>query len=59
MDALIGSLDGKKVIRSTIHGEPSEAERLSRVLARTLLRSGGDRILKDIRTEIPNEVFTA
>ena len=59
MDALIGSLDGKKVIRSTIHGDPSQAETLANTLARTLLQSGGDRILKDIRTEAPAEVPAA
>ncbi|MGA9363214.1 MAG: hydroxymethylbilane synthase [Bacteroidota bacterium] len=59
MDALIGSLDGKRVIRSTIHGDPSQAETLAKTLARTLLKSGGDRILKDIRTEVPSEVSTA
>jgi len=59
MDALLGSVDGKRVIRSTIHGDPSQAETLAETLARTLLKSGGDRILKDIRTEVPSEVSTA
>lgn len=59
MDALIGSLDGKKVIRSTIHGDSWQAETLAKTLARTLLKSGGDRILKGIRTEVPSEVSTA
>jgi hydroxymethylbilane synthase len=55
MEALIGSLDGKKVVRSTIHGNPSEAERLARALAKTLLRGGGDKILREIRAETPAE----
>jgi hydroxymethylbilane synthase len=59
MDAVIGSLDGKKVIRSTIHGDPLQADTLANTLARTLLQSGGDRILKDIRTEAPTEVPAA
>jgi hydroxymethylbilane synthase len=58
MDALIGSLDGKKVIRSTIHGDPSQADSLAKTLAHALLRSGGDRILKEIRTETPIEIPT-
>jgi hydroxymethylbilane synthase len=57
MDAFIGSLDGKKIIRSAIHGAPSGAEKLSATLAKTLLLSGGGKILKEIRplalSEIP------
>jgi hydroxymethylbilane synthase len=56
MEALLGSLDGKKVIRSTIHGDPSQANALAKMLARTLLHSGGNRILKDIRAGTPREV---
>jgi hydroxymethylbilane synthase len=55
MEALIGSLDGKKVVRSTIHGVPSEADGLATALAKTLLRGGGDKILREIRAETPAE----
>jgi len=56
MDGLIGSLDGKKLIRSTIHGDASQADALAKTLARTLLQSGGDKILREIRAETPSEV---
>jgi hydroxymethylbilane synthase len=59
MEALIGSLDGKKVVRSAIHGDPSEADRLATALAKTLLRGGGDKILREIRDEAPREVPVA
>jgi hydroxymethylbilane synthase len=59
MEALIGSLDGKKVIRSTIHGDPSEAERLATALAKTMLRGGGDKILREIRDEARREIPVA
>lgn len=57
MDAFIGSLDGKTVIRSTIHGEPPRAKPLAVTLAETLLRGGGIKLLREIRpfslTEVP------
>jgi hydroxymethylbilane synthase len=56
MEAIIGSLDGKKVVRSTIHGNPSEADRLATALAKALLRGGGDKILREIRDGAPREV---
>jgi hydroxymethylbilane synthase len=59
MEALIGSLDGKKVVRSTIHGDPSEADRLATALAKTLLRGGGDKILREIRVGALREVPVA
>jgi hydroxymethylbilane synthase len=59
MKALIGSLDGKKVVKSTIHGDPSEADRLATALAKTLLRGGGDKILHEIREGTTREVPVA
>jgi hydroxymethylbilane synthase len=59
IEALIGSLDGKKVVRSTIHGDPSEADRLATALAKTLLRGGGDKILREIRAGARREVLVA
>jgi hydroxymethylbilane synthase len=59
MEAIIGSLDGKKVVRSTIHGDPSEADKLATALAKTLLRGGGDKILREIRDGAPRELPVA
>jgi hydroxymethylbilane synthase len=59
MEALIGSLDGKKVVRSTIHGDPSDADRIATALAKTLLRGGGDKILQEIREGTTKEVPVA
>ncbi len=49
MDALIGSLDGKKILRGSIKGNPDEAENLGIQLAKTLAESGGKEILDQIR----------
>ncbi len=49
LDAFIGSLDGKKIIRGKIHGSPDEAESLGKSLAKTLFESGGKEILQSIR----------
>ena len=57
MEAFIGSIDGKTLIRSTIHGDPANANDIARILAETLLQGGGEKILREIRpsthTEIP------
>jgi hydroxymethylbilane synthase len=49
MDAMIGSLDGKKYLRGKIHGDPGQSERLGTELAKMLYESGGDKILEEIR----------
>ena len=49
MDGVVGSLDGKSVIRGKIQGMPENAEAMGTQLAETLLHSGADRILRDIR----------
>ena len=49
MDGLIGSLDGKKILRGKIAGKPEDAENLGRQLAKTLAESGGKEILDSIR----------
>jgi hydroxymethylbilane synthase len=59
LDALIGSLDGKKVVRGKIQGPPEQAEELGKELAKTLYKSGGDKILERIRGTIPGERPTA
>ncbi len=50
LDAMVGSLDGKKVVRSTIEGDPAEAETLGRELAGRLLAEGAEDILRQIRS---------
>jgi hydroxymethylbilane synthase len=49
LDAMIGSLDGKKIIRGSIHGELEQSEKLGATLAETLYRSGGKEILEQVR----------
>lgn len=53
LDALVGSLDGRTIVRGLIHGEPSNARRLGEELAEQLLRAGADRILEAIRALRP------
>jgi len=50
LKAIVGSLDGRRVVRGKVHGSPGEAETLGRRLAETLLLGGADRILREIRT---------
>jgi hydroxymethylbilane synthase len=49
LDAMIGSLDGIKMIRGKIHGRLEDSEKLGEQLAQTLLESGGEKILEEIR----------
>lgn len=56
LDAMIGSLDGKKIVRGKIHGTLENAEKLGEQLAKILLESGGDTILKEVRSSQPAEV---
>ncbi|MGB2869993.1 MAG: hydroxymethylbilane synthase [Bacteroidota bacterium] len=51
LDALIGSLDGKRVIRGKISGRPSDSEKLGISLAVELYGKGGREILEEIRAE--------
>ena len=55
MDAMVGSLDGARVVRGHAEGNASEAESLGRSLAETLLRDGADTILATIRGSTLNE----
>ena len=50
MDGMIGSLDGKKILRGKIHGPPGDSESLGRQLAQALYKSGGKEILDAIRS---------
>jgi hydroxymethylbilane synthase len=49
LDAVIGSLDGKKLIRGSLHGSPDDAGDIGERLAKTLSASGGKAILEEIR----------
>lgn len=51
----IMSLDGKEIVRKVFIGKLKDAKSLGRKLAEEVLSSGGDRILKSIRTELSNE----
>lgn len=48
LDGLISSLDGSRVLRSTIMGAPDDAEGLGRRLASSLLALGGRDILDEL-----------
>jgi hydroxymethylbilane synthase len=50
LDAIVGSLDGKTMVRGKMHGKVSTAETVGIMLAETLLASGADRILDTIRS---------
>ncbi|MBI4535766.1 MAG: hydroxymethylbilane synthase [Ignavibacteriae bacterium] len=49
LDAMVGSLDGKRIVRGKHHGYPSEAENIGEKLADVLIAGGADRILSEIR----------
>lgn len=49
LDAVIGSLDGKRIVRDFIRGKPEDSERLGIELAEVLLSNGGKEILAEIR----------
>jgi hydroxymethylbilane synthase len=48
LEGLISSLDGKKIIRDMIEGNPEEAEKIGLLLAEKLLNAGGTAILEEI-----------
>jgi hydroxymethylbilane synthase len=56
LDAMIGSLDGKTIVRGKIHGKPENSEDLGMQLAEILFKSGGREILETIRKGQVNEV---
>jgi len=51
LDAMVGSLDGKQVVRGTVSGPPDHAEGLGERLAADLLRRGARSILDNIRSD--------
>ena len=50
LDAVIGSLDGRRVVRGEISGTPAQSEQLGEELAQQLLSRGGKEILEEIRS---------
>ncbi len=48
MDGLVASVDGQQVLRETIEGPATEAERVGRSLAEQLLARGGQAILSQV-----------
>lgn len=53
LDAMVGSLDGKRVVRGSINGSPDEAGVLGTRLADELLARGAKEILEEIRKSSP------
>jgi hydroxymethylbilane synthase len=48
LTGLVGSVDGKRIIKEAIDGEPEKAEKLGVTLAETLLSRGADVILREV-----------
>jgi hydroxymethylbilane synthase len=55
LDAMVGSLDGKTIVRGMMHGSVHDAERIGTQLAESLLAGGAGRILEAIRTNTTSE----
>lgn len=55
MEAGIISLDGKERISMKLTDQTSRAEELGTVLARQILKKGGDKILKEIREQLSKQ----
>jgi hydroxymethylbilane synthase len=45
---LVGTLDGRKLIKGAVEGETGKAEEVGTALAEDLLSRGGDEILREI-----------
>ena len=52
LDGLVGSIDGKTIIRDQVRGQKNEAEQLGEELAQKLSAKGGKEILEQIRMEL-------
>ncbi len=48
LTGLVGSVDGKRIIKDAIVGEPDKAEKLGVILAEALLKKGADVILREV-----------
>jgi len=53
MDAMVASLDGRKVVRGKTHGPASAPGEIGRALAETLIAGGAGAILREIRSGAP------
>lgn len=51
LDAMVGSLDGRQLVRGAISGPPDQAEQLGEALADDLLNQGAKAILDAIRAD--------
>jgi hydroxymethylbilane synthase len=51
---LVGSVDGKRIIKDSIEGPQADAERLGVELAETLLKRGADVILREVYGASPD-----
>ena len=49
LDAVVGSIDGKRTVRGSVTGSPKESQQLGVTLAKELLAKGADEILEEIR----------
>ncbi len=49
LDALVGSLDGKLIVRGKMSGAPSSAEAIGENLAEVLVKGGAERILESVK----------
>ena len=52
LEGLVGSLDGKTIIRDRISGVPMQCEQLGTQLAQQLVEKGAQAVLDTIRTEL-------
>jgi hydroxymethylbilane synthase len=59
LDALVGSLDGKTIVRARRSGSPSQSEQIGEEVARILLQNGAAGILQEIRKPGPHESVEA
>ncbi len=57
LDAVIGSLDGKRIVKGSRSGSHTDAERTGIELAEDLLKRGGKEILNEIRQRTTPELF--
>jgi len=49
LDAMVGSLDGTKLLRERLTGDPRDAKVVGQALARRLIDAGGDAILRETK----------
>ena len=55
VDAMVGSLDGRRIVRAALAGRAAESDSIGRRLAATLLDLGAHKILAEIRASIPEQ----